>query len=141
MAFNMSVVLYVLISVCHLALASTSSTFQVISYPGDVLTTECTIIGGTGDATVWRGTAFQCDYSEIVLLHNRFIEPQNFIVPCNNGAIAARALGIVNNSYISQLNVTASPELNNTTVECWHDNGTTLTVIKSIQIVVLGKQE
>ena len=140
MAFNMSVIFYVLISVCHLVSASTSST-QVISCPGDVLTTECAIIGG--GATAWLGTAFQCDSShdEIILLHSQFGGPYNTIGSCNNGKIVAQALGVVNNSYISQLNVTVSPEFNNTTVKCWYDNGTTLTVIRSIQIVVLGKQE
>ena len=133
-AFNMSVIFYVLILVCHLALVSASSTFQVISCPGDVLTTECTI---TGDGTtVWRGTAFQCDYGEIILIHGRFSGPRYPIATCNNGAIAAQGLGVINDSYISQLNVTVSPELNNTTVECWYDNGATAIFIKSIQITV-----
>ena len=136
MAINMSVVFYVLISVCHLASASASSTFQVISCPGDVLTTECTTTGG--GATVWQGTALQCDYSEIVLLHSQFNGSYNYIGTCNNRTIIAQALGVVNNSYISQLNVTVSPELNNTTVECWHHNGTTERVIKTIQIIVLA---
>ena len=134
MAINMSVVFYVLMSVCHLALASASTTFQVISCPGDVLTTECTI---TGDGTtVWRGTAIQCDYGEIILIHNRFSGPRYPIATCNDGAIVAQALGVINDSYISQLNVTVSPELNNTTVECWYDNGTTVIFIRSIQITV-----
>ena len=111
MAINMSVVFYVLISVCHLALTSASSTFQAISCPGDVLTTECTI---TGDgATVWRGTAIQCGYSstnEIILLHGRF-NGSCYSTECNNGPIAAQILRVDNGSYISQLNVTVSPEL------------------------------
>ena len=143
MAFNMSVVFYVLISVCHLVSVSASSTHQVISCPGDVLTTEYAIMGS--GATVWQGTAFQCEDSsnEIYLLHNRFGTSYNYIQTCNNGAIVARALGVVNNSYISQLNVTVSLGLNNTTVVCLHDTGIIVTVIRSIQIIVLatGKQE
>ena len=136
---NKSVVLYVLISVCHLASASTSSTYQVISCPGDVLTTECAITGV--GATAWLGTAFQCDSShdEIILRHSQFGGPYNTIRSCNNGEIVVQSLGVVNNSYISQLSVTVSPELNNTTVECWYINDITLTVIRSIQIIVLGK--
>ena len=141
MAFNMSVVFYVLISVCHLASASENSTFQAISCPGDVPTTEHTIMGD--GAIVWQGTAFQCDYDEIVLRHSQFGRSHNSIQTCNNGAIAAQALGIFNDSYISQLSVTVSPVLSNTTVECWHDYNLTDTVIKRIQIIVLaiGKQE
>ena len=128
-----------LISVCHMysaVLASASSTFQAVSCPGDVLTTECVITGG--GATVWQGTAFQCAGSKIFLRHSLFGESYNLIKSCNDGAIVARALGIVNGSHISQLNVTVSPELNNTTVECWHSNHLTTTVIKQIQIIVLA---
>ena len=119
---------------------SASSTFEAISCPGDVLTTECAITGV--GLTVWRGTTFQCNKNndEIVLLHRQL---RGSIQTCNNGAIVAQALGVVNNSYISQLNVTVTVEFNNTTVECLYDNGTTVTVIRYIQITVLatGKQE
>ena len=120
-------------------LASASSTFQAILCPGDVLITECTITGV--GATVWLGTAFQCHYSnhdEIILRHSQFGGSYNPIGSCNNGAIAAQGLGVVNDSYISQLNVTASPELNNTTVECWHDYNLTTRIIRSIRIIVLA---
>ena len=123
---------------------SASSTSQAISCPGDVLTTECAIMGD--GATVWLGTAFQCDginIHEIILRHTQFGGSHNCIRTCNDGAIAAQALGIVNNSYVSQLNVTVSLELNNTTVECWYSHSLTDIVIKQIQIIVLaaGKQE
>ena len=139
MVNNKSVAFYVLILVCHLASVSASNISQVISCPGDVLTTECAITGG--GITVWQGTALQCD-CRILLRHSRFGELRSPTVSCNNGAIAARGLGVVNGSYISQLNVTVSPELNNTTVECWYSNRT-FTVIKQIQIIVLatGKQK
>ena len=140
MAINMSVVFYVLILVCHLASVSARNTFQAVLCPGDVLTTECTTTGG--GSTVWQGTALQCDHGEIVLLHNRFDESYNYIRTCNN-RIVLQPLGVVNDSYISQLNVTVSPELNNTTVECVYDTGIISTVIRLIQIIVLatGKQE
>ena len=60
MAINMSVAFYVLISVCYsVASVSASNISQAISCPGDVLTTECAIIGG--GVTVWKGTAFPCN--------------------------------------------------------------------------------
>ena len=109
------------------------STYRVISCPGDVLTTvsECAIMGG--GVTVWKGTAFQfhCNNREsISLRHSQFRDSEKPEGYCNNGAIAARALGIVNNSYISQLNVTVSLELNNTTVEYVHSYNFTNIVIK-----------
>ena len=141
MAINMSVIFYVVILVCHLKSASTISTFQAVLCPGDVLTSECATMGA--ELTVWRGTALQCDYGyyrEIILLHGRFNGSHNYNITrtCNNRTIIARALGVVNNSYTSQLSVTVSPELNNTTVECLHDNGTRTRVIKTIQIIVLA---
>ena len=141
MAINKSVVSYVLISVCHLVSASASNISQAILCPGDVLTTECDI-AGVG-ATVWLGTAFQCDYDAIVLRHSQFGGSHNPIGYCNNGAIIAQGLGFVNGSYTSQLNVMVSLELNNTTVECWHNYNFTHIVIKRIQIILLatGKQE
>ena len=139
MAINKSVVFYVLISVCHLVSLSAISLC-----PGDVLIIQCAITGG--GATVWQGTTFQCHNNNqgvIVLRHSQFLESNNPELRCNNGAIVPRALGVVNGSYISELNVTVSPELNNTTVECRHSYNLTETVIKQIQIVVLatGKQE
>ena len=138
MAINMSANFYVLILVCHLVSASASNTSQAISCPGDVLTTECAITGGT--ATVWLGTAFHCAGNKIVLRHSLFGESYNLIRSCNNGAIVTRALGAVNDSYISQLSVTVSLELNNTTVECWQYSIHlhVFTFIRSIQIFVLA---
>ena len=142
MAINKSVILYVLILVCHLASVSTSNTFQAISCPGDVLTTECAIMGG--GLTVWQGTAFQCNgYNEhtISLRHSQFGRSPKPKGTCSNGVIVAQALGVVNNSYISELNVTASLELNNTTVECLHSHNLTETLVRSIQIIVLSSKK
>ena len=74
---------------------------------------------------MWQGTAIQCDYGEIILIHvhGQFSGPRYPIATCSNGAIAARGLRVVSDSYISQLNVTVSPESSNTMVECWYDNG------------------
>ena len=140
MAINKSVTFYALISVCHLAWASTSNAFQVTSCPGELLTIECAIMGS--GTTVWQGTAFQCDgnnFNFIALRHSQFRGSDKPELSCNNGAIIAQAIGVVNDSYISQLNVTVSSELDNTTVECWHDYNLTTTVIKSNNIIVLPK--
>ena len=67
-----------------------------------------------GGATVWQGTAFQCVSinNEIILRHSQFGGPYNPTGSCNNGEIVIQALVIVNNTYISQLSVIVSPELN-----------------------------
>ena len=137
----MSAVFYVLILVASVSV-STCSTHQVISCPGDVLTTECAIVGG--GATVWEGTVFQCDGNSldfIPLRHSQFLESPKPEVSCSNGAIVAQALGVVNGSYVSQLNVTVSLELNNTTVECVHSYNLTETLVRSIQIIVLTSKK
>ena len=141
MAINMSVVFYILILVTSVSVI-TCSTYQVISCPGDVLTTECAIMGG--GATVWQGSAFQCDYNNIdaiSLRHSQFVESSKPKETCSNGAIVAQALGVVNGSYVSQLNVTVSLELNNTTVECVHSYNFTETLVRSIQIIVLTSKK
>lgn len=133
------IVFYILISVRHLAWASRSNVAQILSCPGDVVTIECAIMGS--GITVWQGTALQCDShsaNTIALRHTQFEQSQKPRGTCNNGDIVATALGVVNNSYISQLNVTVSPDWNNTNVECSHDYNLTETIVRSIQIIVLA---
>ena len=79
--------------------------------PGDTVTVtyECTVTGGQGETTVWKGGAFHCPSNkhEIELLHSRFTsesEDEAFGY-CNDGAIVGRGLRVENNSYTSQLNV------------------------------------
>ena len=141
-----SVLLYILISVCHLAWVSRSNVVQILSCPGDVLTIECAVMGG--GATIWQGTAFQCNGNNVdslILRHSQFGAPQKprVISICNSGTIVAQAIGIVNNSYISELMVTVSPEMNNTTAVCVHSYNLTETLVKSTTITVLpsGRQE
>ena len=91
--------------------------------------------GSIGDATVWKGTAFSdCDNNDIVLLHNHFARATG---QCNNGNIIGRSIGIVNGSYISQLEVTVECDPNQLIkkdVECFHDNGAVEMIIDSITI-------
>ena len=75
-------------------------------------------MGGT--ATRWRGTAFDCplDNSEITLRHSQFADNQGITVTCNNGDLVGRSIGVVNDCYTSQLNVTVRESFNNKTVQC-----------------------
>ena len=96
--------------------------------PGYTLTYECTVMGGPGGATVWRGTVFNCPLSdhEVVLLHSRFESDTGTFRTCNNGAIVGQSLRVEDNSrYISQLNVTVSSDMIGESIECAHDHGGT----------------
>ena len=108
-------------------------------YPGDILTYECTVMGGHGGITVWKGTAFNCSQSdnEINLLHRRF---QSDAVMCNNGTIVGLGIRVENNSsFTSQLNVTVTADVIGESVECVHDNGTLTTIRSSIVTASNGK--
>ena len=97
--------------------------------PGDVVTYECTVIGGL--STIWKGNAFddRC-VSEIVLIHQRYTSPGAYI-SCSNETIVARGLPVeVNETYTSQLSVTLTTDLLGKSIECHHENGTLSSVTK-----------
>ena len=97
---------------------------------GHNVTYECTVFGN--GATIWKGTAFDCSLTnnELAIFHTiNFISQRP--LPCNNGAITGSAVRAENGSYISQISVRVSSELNGTTVACAHDNGTLSTEIGS----------
>ena len=90
--------------------------------PEDVLVLKFVCSVSDGAATIlWRGSFFNCPNgdNEIVLCHSIF--DNGVIKTCNNGAVVAYSTEVTNNSYISQLNVTVSPEMHNGSVECIHD--------------------
>ena len=91
--------------------------------PGEVVNYTCTIVDTSGNppigSSLWRGTAFNCPTSSngISLRHSLF-STSGATGTCNNGAITAESVGVVDNCYTSRLMVTVSSELNETTVEC-----------------------
>ena len=101
---------------------------------------ECTVSGGL--SIVWRGGAFHCtsgvNENEITLLNNRQSSSKNVSQVCNNGDIYARSIKVENTSYginhTSQLNVTLTSVLVNSTIECIHDDGTNGDVVGSLNI-------
>ena len=68
--------------------------------------------------TIWGGTALNRASAdcEIVLRHSQFQSDAAGI--CNDGAVVARSIGVMNNCYISELNVSISASLNNKTIQC-----------------------
>ena len=91
-------------------------------------------MGGSGQSTVWKGTAFNCSdtANSIILAHNT----DSAVKPCNNGLIVASLINESNNTgyYTSQLNITVSLDLMGQTVECIHDNGSSETSIGNMTI-------
>ena len=100
------------------------------------LSYECSVTGEPGvGTTIWRGSAIQCpqDGNQLVLRHHFFTGVRS----CNDGSVIAQGIGVENNScYASQLNVTVDYNLDNKTVECLHDNGTTTAVIGTSSIEI-----
>ena len=93
--------------------------------PGNTVVFECTIVGAI--ATVWKGSFFtDCPSNSIVLRHRVFTPGINGT--CNDGAVVANGIEVINNSYTSQLIVTVNPEVNNSTVECIRDGSMEMTV-------------
>jgi hypothetical protein len=84
---------------------------------GDRVIYSCGVVGGS--STVWGGSVFDCplDGSVITLRHTQYESNQAFGI-CNNGDISGRGLGVVNNCYTSQLNVTIRDSFNNKSVQC-----------------------
>ena len=92
-------------------------------------------------STVWSGTAFDCPStsSEITLRHSQFSSNQAFGI-CNNGEIVGRGIGVTNNCYTSQLNVTVREGFNNKSVQCvQNSNQGTIEVGQSLLSIASGK--
>lgn len=115
--------------------------------PGYTLTfAECTVKGRSGgDATVWKGSAFDCIHSrnEITLIHSLFgsnIQSSSAIAAgeCNNGSIQVKGVRVEGNCYTSQLNITVNANMIGKTVECVHDNTSTENVIGTLKVATEG---
>lgn len=96
---------------------------------------ECKV---TGDgSTVWKGTAFDCPSSgnQINLLHSQFVQTQGTDGVCNRGGIVANNIGATTNrTYTSQLVVNLTMVQEGESVECFHDNTTSLNFIGNASI-------
>ena len=95
-------------------------------------------MGGT--ATRWKGSLLECPLDVITLRHSQFGSNQAIEI-CNNGDISGYGIGVVNNCYTSQLNVTVRESFNNKTVQCIlnTNEGTRIIIGKSVLRVTSGK--
>ena len=97
--------------------------------PGNVLTYECDITGPGN--TIWNGTAFYCPLksNEIILRHSQFNTESGTSGTCNDRTlIEVRSLGVINNCFSSELNITVSSDLNNKTIRCSHSSSRIVTI-------------
>lgn len=90
--------------------------------PGQVVSFECTIIGG--ELTSWEGSALMCQGREITLLHREF-NTSTAMGECNSGEtmISARSVRVTNNSYTSRLDVTLTPAVIGRDISCSSSDG------------------
>ena len=99
------------------------------------MTYECTVFGGTSDiVTVWKGDFFNCPTGirEIHLIHGG---REDFIPQiCNDGNVVGRFIRIVNDSFVSQLNVTLTCDITDKSVECIRDSGTNTERVGSLNL-------
>ena len=102
--------------------------------PGNTLAFVCSITGGAG--TVWKGSIFNCPGNEILLRHAIGSEASGM---CSNGTVVASVIEFTSTSYISQLNVTVSPEMHNGTVECIQDSFNETSIGSCTLTIATGK--
>ena len=103
--------------------------------PGQNASYICTAIGGV--ITVWGGTAFNCTgRNEISLRHHRFgPEVGSAIGVCNDGALVAYSIEVVENCYTSRLDVRLSTDLQGRIITCSVDDGV-VTPIGNMTLIV-----
>ena len=104
--------------------------------PGNLLTYECDITGPGN--TIWNGTAFYCPLksNETILRHSQFSSESGTSGNCNDRTlIEARSLGVINNCFSSQLNITITSDLKNKTIRCSHSSAK-IVAIGEVQVPV-----
>ena len=93
---------------------------------GQILTYQCTACGGV--ATVWRGTAFECEdaANQISLPHFNFALTTG---ECTSGDIMAYGVHAANGCYTSNINITMSHNVLGKEIQCTLDDGSSQTLL------------
>ena len=110
--------------------------------PGDVLMYVCDIIGSGN--TIWNGTAFYCPSksNEAILRHSQFSTESGTFGSCNDRtSIMVQSLGVINNCFSSQLNITVTTDMNNATIRCSHSSNRIETVGEITLSVATGMNQ
>ena len=79
---------------------------------------ECSVFGpGT---THWEGSVFHSDCGNSIILRHSQFSTQGARASCNNDEIVGHSVGVVDQCFTSQLNVTIESSLDSATVSCIH---------------------
>ena len=92
--------------------------------PGDELIFECAIEGDAG--TYWQGTALEeCLQRNILIRHSQFRGGGHIDRKLcgTSGTVVVHTISVVNNTFTTQLTITANHHLNGKTIECVSDRG------------------
>ena len=77
---------------------------------------ECTVNDDDRGNTVWQGSVFNCPSPSAIILAHFLYESTGSTGSC--GKLSAMSVGVSGNEYTSRLNLTATLELNEMTIEC-----------------------
>lgn len=100
--------------------------------PGRNISYACVVTGGL--ITVWNGSAFfDCVGNRISLRHNQFEEAMG---TCNTGSISGYGVNNVNDVFKSRIDVNLSLQLNERTVTCSIDDGTSIVHVGTRELMV-----
>ena len=102
--------------------------------PNDVLSYTCTAVGA--GITVWEVKALDCT---IVLRHNLFDSGSAF-GECNDENIVGRSVGVDDDCYTSQLDVTVNLGLNNKNISCIHNSAVGVNTVGTSSLFVVEGQ-
>ena len=104
---------------------------------GDLLVYECSVFGpGT---THWEGSVFHDDCGNSIILRHSQFSTQGARASCNNDGIVGRSVGVVDQCFTSQLNVTIESNLDSATVSCIHvRDGQRRNIGDSIIVIITG---
>ena len=96
--------------------------------PGDIVTYECTVFGGSGATTVWKGNFFHCSNGKQVIeyLHSQLMSGESIVRICNNGDIVGGIVSVDNESLTSRISIALTCNIFGESIECISDNGTNI---------------
>ena len=100
---------------------------------------QCTVSGP--GLTLWKGTYFDtCPNGRITIRHSQFNGGLETVVgnqTCGTGgSVFWRAIKLMNDSFISELTISVSDDVEGHTVECAHSDGTNVLSVGTIQLVL-----
>ena len=102
--------------------------------PGlSVVSFRCSITGG--GTTIWQGSAIEPCVNNIILNHLDFDGRGRPRGECTERGIVAYGIDSFQNTYVSQLDVWISNELQGKTIICAYDNGTAEVAVGSTVLI------